>query len=280
MKALHFQSGTAIIKPVCFDLALTLDCGQAFRWERLSGGKWHGTAFGRSVTISELDNAVLFEGTTKDEFNNIWSKYFDLDRNYGPILEQLSQDELLCQAIKYAKGGIRILRQEPWEAICSFIISQCNNIPRIKKIIKTFCEIFGENIGEGNYSFPSLERVSSLSEKDLDPISAGYRARYIVETAKRLSSGFDIPSLYTLPIDKARKLIMTLPGVGLKVADCSLLYGFGRMDAFPIDTWMKRVISLYPNGLPDCMKGFDGIAQQYLFHWIRNNTDKKINLNA
>ncbi|MBR2877035.1 MAG: DNA-3-methyladenine glycosylase 2 family protein, partial [Clostridia bacterium] len=168
-------------------------------------------------------------------------------------------------------NGIRILKQDEWETICSFIISQNNNIPRIKKIIENLCETFGEKCGEG-YSFPKAETLAKLEVEDLDVLRAGFRSKYILDAAQKIASGkVDLEAIKKMDFENAKSELIKIKGVGEKVAQCSLLYGFARMEAFPVDVWVKRIVSeLYPEGLPECINGTQGIAQQYLFHWRRN----------
>ena len=251
--------------PETFNLSLCLDCGQAFRWQN-DGTKWCGVAFGKYITIEQTETELIFYNSTEDDFNNIWKNYFDLDCDYTKIISEYD-DNYLKQAVK-EYNGIRILHQEPWEALCSFIISQNNNIPRIKGIIERLCEKFGE--GEsGKKSFPSAETLSKLSVEDLAPLRAGFLAKYIIDAAQKVPNGeIDFEKIKAEPIEYGREELQKIKGVGAKVAECTLLYGFHKINAFPIDVWVKRIMAeMYPNGLPKCTKGTEGIAQQYLFHW-------------
>lgn len=264
------MSENFILIPRDFDPAETLDCGQAFRWEELPDGSWQGVAFGRQLSLKK-DGDKLRLDCTQEDFDNIWKTYFDLDTDYGEIKDRLSaMDPVLKEAVGYAPG-IRILRQEPWEAICSFIISQNNNIPRIKGIIKRFCELFGQEISPGLYSFPKAEDIAKLTVEDLAPIRSGFRAKYIIAAAQKAAEDENfIPSIYSLPIDEARKALQTIKGIGPKVADCALLYGFHRTDCFPVDVWMKRAMEVLLPGRDPTEFGHDaGMAQQYIFHYSR-----------
>lgn len=258
----------------CLNIGLCADCGQAFRWTENEDGSWHGNVTGKTVDIMQNENEIIFKNTEKEAFEKIWAPYFDLDRDYEKICAGFD-DEYLKNACR-SFYGIRILRQEPWEALCSFIISQNNNIPRIKGIIQRLCESFGERLNENDWSFPSYDKIAELSENDLAPLRAGFRNKYILDAAKKLSRGeISIDAVKKMPIEQAREELMKIKGVGAKVAECTLLYGFARMEAFPVDVWVKRIMSeLYPNGLPECTKGVEGIAQQYLFHW-RRSLDKQ-----
>ncbi|MBQ1182924.1 MAG: DNA-3-methyladenine glycosylase 2 family protein [Clostridia bacterium] len=207
---------------------------------------------------------------TLDEYERIWRNYLDIDRDYGKIIDIISENEVLKNAAA-ENLGIRILRQDKWETLCSFIISQNNNIPRIKGIVERLCENFGEALDDDGYTFPSAETIAGLTPEDLAPIRSGFRARYIIDGAKKFLSGeIDLDLIETADIDTARAELMKITGVGIKVADCTLLFGFNRIDALPKDVWIKRAIEEYFNGtFPECAKGYEGIAQQYLFNYIR-----------
>ncbi len=249
-----------------FDLAETLDCGQCFRWNRQADGSYTGVAFGRILNISEENRQQVL----KDE---LWSNYFDVQLNYDQIRTDLSaSDETLAEAAKFAPG-MRILNQEPWEALCSFIISQNNNIPRIKGIVAKLCGLFGEDIGGGCFSFPEAKKLAVLREDDLADIRSGFRAKYILSAAQKVADGeVDLQALKEMPLPDARAKLMTIHGVGPKVADCTLLYGLHRLEAFPMDVWMKRAMrTLFPGQEPESFGQYAGIAQQYIFHYSRNN---------
>ena len=253
-----------LLKQADFDLDETLDCGQAFRWEKINANTYSGAFLNKKLTISCENGKDLFRllDTTEEDMINIWADYFDLSTDYGEIKKRLSEDETLSKACAYA-GGIRILRQDRWEALSSFIISQNNNIPRIKGIIGRFCEHHG--------GYPSWEELSEETEESLAYLRAGFRAKYLVDAvAKIMNKEIELDKIADMDIDSARAALQTIKGVGPKVAECTLLFGFYRTEAFPKDVWVKRVMAnWYPNGLPECTKGIEGIAQQYLFHYIR-----------
>jgi N-glycosylase/DNA lyase len=253
-----------------FDPDVTFDCGQSFRWDRQQDGSWSGVAFGRALTVSKQGGSILLKGANDEDYESIWKPYFDLNRNYAEIKKILSGDSVLDAALSFAPG-IRILRQEPWEALCSFIISQNNNIPRIKGIVSRLCLTFGDKITEGLFAFPSAERIAGLSLDDLAPLRAGFRAGYILDAAQKVALGqIDFEELFEMPLDDARKQLQIIRGVGPKVADCALLFGCGRLDSFPIDVWIKRVLAkFYPDGFPQEYMIYGGIAQQFLFHYAR-----------
>ena len=253
-----------------FELSDTLDCGQAFRFSKIDENNWHGIALNSYIKIGKLNDQIILYNVTLDDYEQKWKHYFDFERNYEEIINIISENEVLKAAAEKYKG-IRILNQDPWEAICSFIISQNNNIPRIKCIIERLCENFGDKI-DGGYSFPTAQKLSNLTPEDLAPLRAGFRARYIIDAAKKISSNeLDFDLIKNGDIDNARLELMKITGVGAKVADCALLFGFSRVEALPKDVWIKRAIAEYFNGVfPECAKNYAGIAQQYLFSYIRD----------
>lgn len=257
-------------KPDMFSLERTLDCGQAFRWESDESGVFSGVAYGKVMRVKEEDDSLLFYGMKNEDVQGVFYRYLDLGRDYREITDRYNGDKYLSEAVR-ACPGIRILRQEPWEALCSFIISQNNNIPRIKGIIKRLCECFGEELESGMFTFPSPEVLSGKAPEDLASLRAGFRAKYIIDAANKVSSGeIDFDKIAASPIEFGRQELQKIKGVGKKVAECTLLYGFGKYEAFPEDVWVKRIMAeMYPDGLPACTKGSEGIAQQYLFHWRR-----------
>ena len=259
----------------CINLDYTLDCGQSFRWEK-DENVWSAVVYGKIIRIEQKDKSTLvFYNTSEEDFENLWKDYFDLERNYSAIISRFESDIYLKEASE-EYYGIRVLNQEPWEALCSFIISQSNNIPRIKGIIKRLCETFGEDLGDGFFSFPSAEKLSKLTPEDLAPLRSGFRAKYIIDAAKKVTSGeINFEKILANDISYGRESLMKICGVGPKVAECCLLYGLKKSDAFPVDVWVKRIMSeLYENGLPECAYPEIGIAQQYLFHWRRNLDNK------
>lgn len=265
------KSDNIAVERRCFDAALSVDCGQSFRWKQVDKNGVRGIAFGRAITFYQDAETVTFSNVSEEDFKKIWVPYFDLDRDYGAICKRLESDSCLKKAVTECEG-IRILKQDSWEALCSFIISQNNNIPRIKGIIDRLCASLGEPLGNGDFSFPSAERIAQAGIDALAPLRAGFRAKYIIDAAEKVASGeVDFQKISNSPLDEGRDELIKIKGVGEKVAQCALLYGFGKVDAFPVDVWVKRIMAeLYPEGLPECTNGVRGIAQQYLFHWYRN----------
>lgn len=264
------NSGILLCSCDDFDLAQTLDCGQAFRWRKLADGSYTGLS-GRTVChISQTPDGILLRGVTDREFEEVWFDYFDLGRDYAAIKRRLSADPIFAKAVSYAPG-IRVLRQDSWETLCSFIISQNNHLKRIQGIVQRLCETFGERLENGEYRFPEPEALARASVEELAVLRAGFRARYLLDAARKVSSGeVRICELAKLPLEEARAELMKITGVGVKVAECTLLYGCGRMECFPVDVWIGRAMKqLFPEGLPACAGDCAGIAQQYIFHYVR-----------
>ena len=253
-----------------FDLSQTLDCGQSFRWGKNEDGTFTGVVRG-VVAKAKYENGTLTLESNSELERKMWESYFDLGLDYAEIKSNLSKmHPVLKEASSYA-GGIRILNQEPFEALITFIISQNNNISRIKGIVERLCENFGEEIENHYYAFPTAEKLASLSPDDLAPIRAGFRHRYIIDAAKRVHFGeIDLEKLRTADYFEAQKELMKITGVGVKVADCVLLYGLHRLESFPLDVWMKRALSTLFEGYKGDEFGlYGGIAQQYIFHYSR-----------
>lgn len=253
-----------------FSLSQTLDCGQAFRFEELANGRWGGVACNRYLELEiTADQTVVLYDVNEKEFENIWRDYFDLDRDYSEIIEKISTNEVLKNASEYGKG-IRVLNQPPWETLCSFIISQNNNIKRIKGIISRLCETYGEET-PGGYTFPTAEKLASLSPEDLAPLRAGFRAKYIIDAAKKVANGeVNLDTLKDLPYGEAQAELLKIKGVGPKVADCALLFSHRHIDAFPKDVWIKRALTvLFGGELPKEAVPYAGIVQQYIFFYAR-----------
>lgn len=276
-----------------FHLDHIFDCGQAFRWERQEDGSYTGIAGNRVANIQFLpdDNSgetgrLILSNVTEEDFQKFWVRYLDLERDYGSIKKTLAeQDSVMAEAISQGQG-IRLLRQDPWETLLSFIISQNNHIPRIKGCIESLCRNFGEHAGsfQGRdyYSFPAPETLGALELENLAPCRLGYRAKYLIGTARQVADE-GIERLHALALpevsgEDAFSYVTRFCGVGPKVANCILLFSMGKYDRFPVDVWMKKVMKeLY--GL-DTSKEIDafarknfgsqgGFAQQYLFYYIR-----------
>lgn len=203
-----------------------------------------------------------------DALEQTVTEYFDLDRDYSEIERVISADGYVAEAMKSCKG-IRILKQKPFEALISFIISQNNNVPRIKNIIEALCSTFGEELSDGIFSFPEPDRLAALGQEELASLRCGYRARYIIEAAKKVASGeLDLEAAAKADEEKCMSMLKSITGVGDKVAACVMLFGLGRLDSFPLDVWMKRVVRTLYSEVSDVRSlfgGYSGVAQQYLF---------------
>lgn len=253
-----------------FSLTDTLDCGQAFRWTAQPDNSFTGIACGKFLHVAQHGDTVIFYDTTPSDFDEIWRPYFDLDTDYDAIRKALSFQPTIRTAMEHA-GGIRILRQEPWETLCSFIISQNNNIPRIKGILSRLCEHFGEELASGVYDFPTAQTLAACTVDDLSPLRAGFRAKYLIDAAQKVSSGeVNFTRIQNASLQDGEAELTQIFGVGTKVAQCVLLFGFHKLDAFPVDVWVKRILAHYfPRGFPKRAKRYGGVAQQYLFHYER-----------
>ena len=249
-------------------LLQTLEGGQAFRWSHDDDNIFSGFAGNRFLRVRQEQNGITLLSIAEEDIP-LWRSYFDCETDYNGIIRQFSADKTLKKASEAGKG-LRILRQEPFETLISFIISQNNNIPRIKGIISRLCENFGEEC-EGGYAFPMAEKLASLSEADLAPLRAGFRNRYILDAARKTTDKtVDLEKIYDLSYDEGKAELKKIVGVGDKVADCILLFAYHKTEAFPVDVWIKRIVAeYYPDGLPECMGEYKGIAQQYLFEYFR-----------
>lgn len=273
MTGIHYQPEAA----GGLQLGETLDCGQAFRWQPLDnqGLAWEGIAGRHYIKIRQESDCLRFF-CTEEEFRQIWRPYFDLDADYGAMKENLRKlDPILETAIAYAPG-IRLLRQDPFEAMCAFILSSNCNIPRIKGMIQRLCQICGEPIGrnfDGTelFAFPTADTLARQTPESLAPVRAGFRTGYLLNAARMVSSGqVNLAEIHSGSLNFSRAALQTIRGVGPKVAECILLYGFHRLEAFPMDVWMKRAMdTLFPGKTPEFFGADAGLAQQYLFHYSR-----------
>ncbi|GHU84520.1 8-oxoguanine DNA glycosylase [Clostridia bacterium] len=253
-----------------FSLKNTLECGQCFRWNEDSEGSFWGIAGERYAKITQVDKALFVEEFGKESNPSFWQKYFSLDEDYRIIESKLKKSSILKAAYEFS-SGIRILKQDPWETLISFIISQNNNIKRIKGIINRLSELAGTEICDSVYAFPRPDQLIKLGIEDLKSIGSGFRARYISSAAKLVTEGVvDLQSLDSMSDETALSVLMKIDGVGPKVGACVLLYGMGRKAQAPVDVWIKRgLLRYFPNGWPAEIKGIEGVAQQYLYNYLR-----------
>lgn len=272
-----------------FELKDIFDCGQCFRWNKEDDGSYTGIFEHNVINVSKNGKNVIFKGICEGDIKTTCKKYFDLDRNYEEIKDKLSKiDEHMKKSIEYGRG-IRILNQDLWETIISFIISANNNIPRIKGIIERISKIYGDKIiynGKSYYTFPTTKQLSKASVEDLRKLGLGFRDVRVYETTHMiLDKKVDLKELEQEDFNKVRDTLLTLSGVGPKVADCILLFStLKRWEAFPIDVWVRRVMNeLYIQNEDETKVNktqiekiarekfgdLAGIAQQYLFYWKR-----------
>ena len=273
-----------------FELADIFDCGQCFRWNKQEDGSYTGIFRKNVMNVQKQGNTVTFKGKCDGDIKEIVEDYFDLKRNYEEIKNKLSQiDENVKTSIEYGQG-IRILNQDLWEMIISYIISANNNIPRIKGIIERLSKTYGQEIewnGEKYYTFPTAEELKDVSVEDYRKLGAGFRDIRLYETVHMiLEKKVDLEEIQNNPNTlEVREQLLTLSGVGPKVADCILLFSnLKRLEVFPIDVWVRRVMNeLYiknddetkvnKNTIEKIAKekfgDLAGLAQQYLFYWKR-----------
>ncbi len=265
------------------------ECGQCFRWNIQEDGSYTGVFKGNVLNVKKENNKIIFKGICKDNIISIVNDYFDFDTNYKQIKEKLSKvDNYLKQSIEFG-SGIRILNQDLWETIISFVISANNNIPRIKGIIERISKKYGNEIiwnNEKYYTFPTPDQLSKASVEDLRGLGLGFRDKRVYDTTKIILNGeLSLEELKNeSDTNKLREKLLTLPGVGPKVADCIMLFGLKRFEVFPIDVWVRRVMNeLYIKNEDEtkvnkkeieklAIQKYDklaGLAQQYLFYWKR-----------
>lgn len=264
-----------------FSLAETLECGQCFRYEKLEDNKYLVIANKKVITMHQEEENIFFHTNEDIEF---WKNYFHGDGDYSGIKKILSEnDKIMVEAITYC-SGIRLIRQEFFETLMSFIISQNNHIPRIRKLIALLSKTYGDHIIDDYYAFPTAEQLKSVTEETYRELGFGFRGRYLEDAVKlALTDDFNLERLKSLTTEELRNQLMVICGVGQKVADCILLFSFGRYEVFPCDVWIKRVFSyLYADNQElsqkellkqagDIFGEYAGFAQQYLFHYGRSN---------
>ena len=265
------------------------DCGQCFRWNIQTDGSYTGVFKNNVLNVKKENNKIIFKGICSDNIIKVINDYFDFDTDYNKIKKELSNvDEYLKKSIEFG-SGIRILNQDLWETIISFIISANNNIPRIKGIIERISKKYGNELEWNNekyYTFPTPEQLSKAKVEDLRALGLGFRDKRVYDTTRIILN--NELSLKKLTEEKnvniLREKLLTLPGVGPKVADCIMLFGLKRFEVFPIDVWVRRVMNdLYIKNEDETKvnkreieklamekyKNLAGLAQQYLFYWKR-----------
>lgn len=256
-----------------FDIRQICDSGQCFRMQQRDGNTFSVIAAGRYLEIEQKGRESIFS-CGEEEFEEYWKQYFDLERDYGAYIQRANpKDAYLLNAIRFGEG-IRILHQDLWEMTASFLISQQNNIVRIRKCIQNICEQYGEareNFrGEIYYTFPKPEALAYLEEDGLKACNLGYRSKYVVRTARSIAKGeTELEAIEGMAYKEAKAELLKLYGVGEKVADCICLFGLHHLEAFPVDTHILQALrKYYKRGFPKKRyKGYEGVMQQYVFYW-------------
>lgn len=268
-----------------FDIEQILECGQCFRFYKIADHNYIIIAKQKVLKIVQTGDEIIFYPTSTKEFENLWIPYFDLDRDYDIIKRHLAKkDDHLAHAVDFAPG-IRILQQEPWECLISFIISQNKQIPHIKQVVENISRMFGNSLCTIEnceyYSFPTVEELSTASEEEIRECKAGFRAPYIIDACNKVRGGeVNLESLVDLPYEKAKNELLKIKGVGPKIADCVLLFSIGKQEAFPIDVWVKRVMAYFyfkkdvsiieiQKFAKEYFGDLAGLSQQYLFYYAR-----------
>ena len=274
-----------------FTLSQILECGQCFHFDKLDEEVYEVVAFGRAVKMEQTDKVLRIYGSSMEDFEGIWKLYLDMDNDYGLIKQSVIKADGALKTAVDEKSGIRILNQDFFETLISFIVSQNKSIPQIKQCVKNISHRFGDEVigynGEAFYVFPDVQRLHDATEEELRECKVGFRAPYIKNATEAVYSGaVTKEKLDELDIAQARELLMTIKGVGEKVANCVLLFGLGRREAFPVDVWMKRIMEqMYFDGKDTKKQDIEafavnkfgdlgGYAQQYLFDYARTTLFK------
>lgn len=268
-----------------FNITHIFECGQCFRWNREDDGSYTGVVKNKVINVLQQENTVEFNNINTDDFDII-KNYFDFDTDYETIKNTLNTDEIMAEAIKFGEG-IRILNQEEWETMVSFMISANNRIPMIKKVIENLSISFGDYIGNYRgkeyFSFPTAERLSAAPVERILECKTGFRAPRIKAAATRFLTEKDkIYNIKNMSYDEGLAYLKTYKGIGDKVANCILLFSMRHIDTFPVDVWVRRVMqTLYVSKdtkdadirkfAENKFGKYSGFAQQYLFYYAREN---------
>lgn len=292
-KDIFYDKDKVVIKRVKnFNIRQIVECGQCFRWEKVEENNYIGIAYGKVVEVLQEGDSVTILNTNEADFKTIWKGYFDLDKDYEKVKKELSKDEILSKSVEYGYG-IRILNQEPFEILISFIISARNSIPSISKTIKKISEKWGEPIeykGNTYYTFPSAKKLDGVTVDEIRETGASFRSKYIVDTIQKINQSeenkeFDLEYIKILNADECHIALQKFKGVGAKVADCIMLFSMNKTSAFPVDVWVKRAMIYFYNAEEGSLNKIrifarnkfgelSGFAQQYLFFYARENKIK------
>ncbi len=255
-----------------FDAGKIADSGQCFRMVKRLDGSFFVVAAGRCLRVRGQGEYWRFS-CSPEEFDGFWRHYFDLDSDYSQYRARCKKTDRFLQEAIAAGGGIRILNQDPWEMLICFIISQRKSIPAIRTAVETLCGRFGRPLefeGERYYAFPEPLALAACSEEDLRACGLGYRAPYVLDAALRATGELSLQGLAVLSTNDLRQALMQISGVGIKVAECVALFGYHRLEAFPIDVWIERVVrEVYRGKFPPSYRCCAGVLQQYLFCYAR-----------
>ena len=284
-----------------FKLKQIFECGQIFRFEEIAEGNFIVIAFGKLIELKEEGNNILIYNSTEEEVRNMWLKYFDLDRDYSKIKEELSKDNLLKESIEFGYG-VRVLNQDPFEILLSFIISARNNIPSIKKSVNKISTKWGKKIDykeKTYYAFPNIHEIKDATLEEIQETGASFRSKYILDTIKNVYNStterndlsvneenlyikYNLEYIKSLNDDECHEALQQFKGVGAKVADCIMLFSMEKTSAFPVDVWVKRAM-IHFYGAEDSSLSkirifarnkfgrLAGFAQQYFFYYAREN---------
>lgn len=271
-----------------FNIKQVVECGQCFRWKKVTDSNYIGVAYGRVIEVVQEGDKIQILNTTEEDFNNIWQQYFDFNRDYSEVKDKLIDDELLKKSMEFGYG-VRVLNQEPFEILISFIISARNSIPVISKTINNISKKYGTKLqykGEDYYTFPTIEQLSIATEDDIRETGASFRSKYIVDTVRRLKDGeLSLEEIMALNDDECHTKLQEFKGVGAKVADCVMLFSMKKTSAFPVDVWVKRAMIYFYDAKDSSLNKIrifardrfgelSGFAQQYLFYYARENKIK------
>lgn len=280
------ENGNIILEQMPdFDVAQTLECGQCFHFKKLSDNTYGVVAYGRLLHIGSDNGRICLYNTTREEFENIWRRYFDLDTDYGLIKDTLKGNTQELNEAITQMWGVRILRQEFFETLMSFIISQNKQIPHIKQIVAAISKEYGTYLGtldeEDFYSFPTVQALEGVGEDAYRLLKTGFRASYLADAVNKISSGvIKEEDLLSLDGEGCMERLCAIRGVGRKVASCVTLFSLGKMECFPIDVWIQRIMEYLFFKKPaakaeievfaaDRFGPYSGYAQQYLFYYGR-----------
>ena len=298
-EVVQLENNSIVIKGVKnFNIKQVLECGQCFRWEKISNNNYIIVAYRRVIEVVQNGDDVTIYNTNLKDFEEIWKDYFDLNTEYAPLKDELAKDELLSKSVDFGYG-IRILNQEPFEILISFIVSARNSIPAIMKTIKKISEKWGDKIeykGNTYYAFPTPEQIKNAQLEEIKETGASFRSKYILDTIARVNEALENPDneevniynldhIKSLTTDECHTALQKFMGVGAKVADCIMLFSMNKKSAFPVDVWIKRAMIhfyLAPDVSLNKIRVFGrdkfgelaGLAQQYLFYYARENNIK------